>query len=839
MSDKILETNFDEELKKSYLAYAMSVITDRALPDARDGLKPVQRRILHAMNELGLASAGEHKKSARIVGETMGKYHPHGDSSIYDAMARLAQSFSLRVPLVDGQGNFGSIDGDSPAAMRYTEAKMAPAGELMLSDIEENTVGFVPNFDESLREPSVLPSLLPNLLINGSSGIAVGMATNIPPHNPGEVLSALSEYLGGGCSLSAEELAGLLQGPDFPTGGEIVGQGGIRELYATGRGKITLRGRASIEETKNRFIIAVTEVPFGVPKERLVNQIAEELSKSAIDGIVAVRDESDRSGNRVVVEMHKRTDPKAVLSLLYSNTSLSTTFGGNMLALVDGSPKLLTLKELFDVYIGHRREVVRGRTQYRLDRDRARLHIVEGLLKALDVLDEIIRLIRASASTKEARKGLVEQFAFSELQADAILEMRLARLTGLERDALVRENKKLRSNIAEYESILAKPKKLDSVVVKEFDQVRETLSGMGLCGRRTTIADEEPAASKKSSPGQMNLVFEKIPPSVVYAEDGYIRKKDVKRAPKDDDGLYVSGDLVYALSDDGRLYMREKKGIPGVDSRKLVSVNEYFGAEKDAKLVLLSPDIHDIAFFVTKNGDVKKMTFDAMRGDTSRKNSSKKVFPAGEGERIFRILPAGAGCDLVLVTASGKAIRIPEGTFREMGPGGGGVAGINIAEDDELADGMILAPGDADGYIAVFANGNKCSRFPAESLKPSGRGGKGMYIHRGDKPSMGRVQSISVLFPGDVLVFPSGAEGASGNLIPERGISTHTAASLGTLPEDGKWTVRREKRKMSKGNGQPDGEDQSDDPDDDGSNGGGASAREDGDGENGAEETVE
>ncbi len=487
----------------------------------------------------------------------------------------------------------------------------------MQADIGERTVPFVPNFDESLKEPSVLPSLLPNLLINGSSGIAVGMATNIPSHNPEEIMNALSEYLSGGCSLSVDEVADMVQSPDFPTGGEIVGMNGVREMYTTGRGKITLRGKATIEETKNRYNIVVTEVPFGVPKERLVAQIAEELAKQNVDGVAAVRDESDRAGNRVVVELYKRTDPKAVLSLLYSNTSLSTTFGGNMMALVNGVPKLMTLKDMFDVYIGHRRSVVTERTKFRLERDSARLHIVEGLLKALDVLDEIIRLIRSSKNTKEAREGLIDNFYFSALQADAILEMRLARLTGLEREALVKEDKKLRSNIALYNEILSKPKKLDRVVLDEFKNVLDMLCAMpGICPRRTMVVEEEPSApgKKSSSPGQISLVFDKPVPCAVFVEDGYIKKKDLKKRAVIEQGIPVLGDTVFAAGSDGRLYIREKKAVPDASTRKLSGVNSFFGAPDSVELELLSPDIHDMVFFVTDYGSVKKMSFDTLIG---------------------------------------------------------------------------------------------------------------------------------------------------------------------------------------------------------------------------------
>ena len=806
-SQTIIDTPFDEELKTSYLSYAMSVIADRALPDARDGLKPVQRRILHAMNELGLSASGEHKKSARIVGETMGKYHPHGDSSIYDAMARMAQSFSLRVPLVSGQGNFGSLDGDPPAAMRYTEAKMAEAGELMQADIKENSVPFVPNFDESLKEPAVLPSLLPNLLINGSSGIAVGMATNIPPHNPGEVMDGLSEYLKGNCSLSVSEVASLLEGPDFPTGGEIVGNDGIGELYRQGRGRIVVRGRVNIEETQNRFFIVITEVPYGVPKERLVGEIAEEINKKNVDGIVAVRDESDREGNRVVVEMYKRADPGAVLNLLYAGTSLQTTFGGNLTALIGGAPRVMTLKDMFDAYIGHRRDVVTNRTRFRLERDKARLHIVEGLLRATDMLDEIIELIRESGSPAEAKKGLVETLGFSSLQSDAILAMRLGSLTKLERTGLEREEKELESRIARYEKILGSGRELDKVLLKEFGEVKDALVKMGGAERRTSFIEENRQAEQGTGAGnsQLSLPFGASPlvPAIVFIEGGHIKKKDVKRPPAPGGaGAYFTGETIFAVSLGGRFYSRERKGIPDADSRKLESATEFFGAEQDEKLTLISPDEHDIVFFVSPDGSVKKMTLDEMRGSGARKNTSRQIFPLGEGESLFKILPCSSGSDIVLVTANGKCLRIKEDAFRAMGPGGRGVAGISIdtaGVQDRLADAIAVKEAEGDNVSLAactrrepssgVTSENKIFRFELASLKTSGRGGKGIYIHRGDNPSAGEVFKIGLLRETDILVFKDG-ETMNVSDIPVRDISTHTLASLTEL-KGGVFSVRR------------------------------------------------
>ncbi|NLM71522.1 MAG: DNA topoisomerase 4 subunit A [Synergistaceae bacterium] len=805
MSEIILETGFDEELKNSYLSYAMSVITERALPDARDGLKPVQRRILHAMKELALSPSGAHKKSARVVGETMGKYHPHGDSSIYEAMARMAQPFSLRVPLVDGQGNFGSLDGDSPAAMRYTEVRLAAEGEMMHADVDEETVDFVPNFDESLEEPSVLPAVLPNLLINGTSGIAVGMATNIPPHNPVETLSLLSEYLGEGCMWSAAEVASRMPGPDFPTGGEIVGRNGVREMYETGRGKFTLRGKTHIEETKNRNLVVITEIPYGATKSRIVKQIADRLDERGVDGVVAVRDESDRSGDRVVVELHRRVDAEAVRALLLSSTQLSGTFGGNMLALVGGAPATMSLKDVFDCFIGHRREVVRRRTEYRLNRAEARLHIVEGLLKALDLLDEIISLIRSSKTTAEARAGLVERLGFSILQAGAILDMRLGKLVGLEREALAREEKQLRKSIAEYRAILGSEKKLDSVVLREFDGLAAHFAKGPLAARRTAILDEEPEAKRgKDSPGQVRLSFEQPGPCVVSIDgEGYIRKRDVRRRPRDEEGsAFITEGLVFAIGDDGRFYSRERAGIPDASTRKLVSATEFFGADEGTSLALISPDMHDSALFVFADGSLKRTSLDAMRGETSRRNTSRYVVAMKDGERLFAAVPLREEVvlDAVLLSKLGRAIRIPAGNVPLKGISSRGVSGMALEEDDSLAAALVIPGADAapeDLHAVVRASNGLFFRFQLGSLRTSRRGGKGLYVHRGERPSFGEVVQAAALSPGDGLVADDGS------ILPMEDVGLrktgeHTLVSMTKL--DGVGELRPE-RGRNGGNG--------------------------------------
>src|SRR2546423_9106692 len=483
----LVPVNIEDEMRKSYVDYAMSVIIGRALPDVRDGLKPVHRRILAGMRDMGLASNRAYRKCAKIVGEVMGNYHPHGDGPIYDALVRMAQDFSYRYPLVDGQGNFGSIDGDPPAAMRYTEARMAPFAEALLEDIDKETVDFVPNYDEDREEPSYLPSKVPNLLVNGSNGIAVGMATNMPPHNLTEVCEAVIHVINNP-QVKIAELIKHVPGPDFPTAGIIHGRSGIHQAYQTGRGTITMRARASIErQGKDRDVIIVTEIPYQVNKARLVEKIAELVTEKRLEGISDIRDESDRHGMRIVIELKRGEQGLGILNNLYKLTPMQTTFGVINLAIVNGQPKILSLLEILRLFVEHRVEVVRRRAQYELRQAEARAHILEGLMKALDRIDAIIKLIRAAKTTHEAREGLIAQFEFSEIQAKAILEMQLQRLTSLERQKIEDELKELREKIAELKEILASEAKMRDVIVRELRDVQKKYGGT----RRTEIIDEE------------------------------------------------------------------------------------------------------------------------------------------------------------------------------------------------------------------------------------------------------------------------------------------------------------------------------------------------------------
>jgi len=518
--DRIIPIDLQGEMKKSYIDYAMSVIAARALPDVRDGLKPVQRRILYSMAELGVTPDKPYRKSARIVGDTMGKYHPHGDNSIYDAMARMAQDFSIRYMLVDGHGNFGSVDGDSPAAMRYTEARLSKISMEMLADINKDTVDFGPNFDESLQQPLVLPARFPNLLVNGVNGIAVGMATNIPPHNIGEVIDAVVKIIDNKVidqDTEIDDLLKIVKGPDFPTYGRILGKSGIKRAYRTGRGKILVRAKADIETyAGNKQRILVTELPYQVNKARLIMKIAELVKEKKIEGIADLRDESGRSGMRIVIELKRDANANIVLNKLYKHTSMQETFGFNMLALVDNEPKILNLKEMLTHYLAHQEDVVTRRTKYDLKKAEERAHILEGLLKALDVIEEVIALIRASKNVAEAKTGLMEKFAFTEVQAQAIVDMRLRALTGLEREKLVKELEELHTLITRLKAILADEKLLLGVIREELTVIREKYQDP----RRTVITYDE---------GEINLedLIKDELAAITMTHLGYIKRMPI------------------------------------------------------------------------------------------------------------------------------------------------------------------------------------------------------------------------------------------------------------------------------------------------------------------------
>ncbi|WP_024822917.1 DNA gyrase subunit A [Aminobacterium mobile] len=689
---KVIPLPLVEEIKHSYLDYAMSVIVGRALPDARDGLKPVQRRILYAMMELGLRHSSSYKKSARVVGETMGKYHPHGDAAIYETMVRMAQDFSMRYRLVDGQGNFGSIDGDPAAAMRYTEARLYEIGELMLADIDENTVDWGPNFDESLQEPLYLPAMLPNLLINGSSGIAVGMATNIPPHNLSEVIDAL-EYLidTDPENVDLGEILLRMPGPDFPTGGVILGREGIIEAYQTGRGKLITRGKTEVEEGKRgKTSVVITEIPYMVNKTNLIETIAKNVQDKHIDGITDIRDESDREGLRIVLEINKDTDPNLVLRQLYRRTQLQSTFGVINLALVDGHPRELPIIEMLSIFLNHRRNVVRRRTQFRLEKAQARAHIVEGLVKALDIIDEVIALIRGSKTTDEARKGLIEKLGFSELQAQAILDMRLQRLTGLEREKLETELAQLLSDIERFQSILGNPKILDAVIKEELLDLKKRFGDE----RKTEIIEAFEELSLEDLIPESDIV-------VVLSQDGYLKRKDLEEyslqgrggkgrkgatlQEEDEIALVAVTEThqdIYLFTSMGRVFALRGYMIPESKSGRGKMVNRFIALEEGERVVAMhgrAVEGAQYAFFITKKGTAKRLDLSELKNLT---RAGRRVLGLDEGDEIAQIVLTSGEDHLLIVTAQGQALRVEESEFRPMGRAARGVRGIRLAKGD-------------------------------------------------------------------------------------------------------------------------------------------------------------
>lgn len=730
---KVVPINIEHEMKKSYLLYSMSVIVGRALPDVRDGLKPIHRRILYAMNELGLTPDKPYRKSATIVGEVMGKYHPHGDAAIYETLVRMAQDFSYRYPLIDGHGNFGSVDGDPAAAMRYTEARMTRITMELLADINKDTVDFGPNFDDSLKEPKVLPSRFPNLLVNGSSGIAVGMATNIPPHNLGEVIDATTMLIDNP-ECTVRDLMKAIKGPDFPTAGLILGREGFREAYETGRGTIRMRARAQIETALNgKSSIIVTEIPFQVNKARLIESIAELARERKIDGIADLRDESDRSGMRIVIELRRDANPSVVLNQLYKHTQMEASFGVIMLVLVNGEPKVINLKETLYYYIEHQKEVVTRRTRFDLNKAEERAHILEGLRIALDNLDAVIKLIRQSRTPDIAREGLMREFGLSERQAQAILDMRLQRLTGLERDKIEAEYKEVSELIIKLRGILADERKVMGVIKEELLAIKERFGDP----RRTQITDE---ATK--------LEIEDLVPSedivVTLTHDGYIKRvpvntyKSQRRGGKGITGLntreqdfvehlFVTNthDFILLFTDRGRMYTIRGYEIPeagrqarGVSIVNLVSMAPGEKIRAVIPIKEFNPDQY--LLMVTKHGTVKKTP--ASEYDTGRK-SGLIALTLDEGDDLIAVKLTRGDQEIIVVTAKGLAIRFPEEEIRSMGRTARGVKGIRLLEGDEVVA-MDTVKDGAD-LLIITANGYG-KRTPISEYRVQSRGGKGI-----------------------------------------------------------------------------------------------------------------
>ncbi|GAA0071831.1 DNA gyrase subunit A [Clostridium sardiniense] len=733
---KVIPVDIKNEMKKCYIDYAMSVIVGRALPDVRDGLKPVHRRILFSMHELGLAPEKGYRKCARIVGEVLGKYHPHGDSSVYDALVRMAQDFSMRYMLVDGHGNFGSVDGDSAAAMRYTEAKMNKIASQMLRDISKDTVEFIPNFDGEEKEPSVLPSRFPNLLVNGSSGIAVGMATNIPPHNLGEIIDGTIMLIDNP-ELQILDLMTAIKGPDFPTAGTIMGKSGIRSAYETGRGKIIVRAEAEIEEENNRHKIIVTELPYQVNKARLIENIADLVKDKRINGISDLRDESDREGMRIVIELKRDANPSVVLNLLYKHTKMQDTFGVTMLALVDNEPQILNLKQVLSHYINFQKDVITRRTVFELNKAEARAHILEGLRIALDNIDEVISIIRNSKTTEIAKNTLIERFNLSDKQCQAILEMRLRRLTGLERDKIEEEYAELMKEIEYLKSILASEEKLLSVIKEELLEIKNRYNDE----RRTKIENNVNEIDVEDLIQEQEIV-------ITLTHTGYVKRisSDVYSAQKrggkgiqamstkEDD--FVEHVMVTSTHSDvlfftnrGRVYKLRGYQIPEAGrTAKGTNIINLIPIEPDERIetVLTVNDVYEngYLFMGTKNGIVKKTNL------TEFKNLRKNGLIAinlREGDELLKVKMTRGDANIIMVTQNGLAIKFNEADVRSMGRTASGVKAISLADDD-MAVCMDIAVDDE--YLLVVSENGFGKRTPTTEYKVQNRGGKGLLTYK-------------------------------------------------------------------------------------------------------------
>ena len=733
---KVIAVDINKEMKRCYIDYAMSVIVGRALPDVRDGLKPVHRRILYSMSELGLAPEKGYRKCARIVGEVLGKYHPHGDSSVYDALVRMAQDFSMRYMLVDGHGNFGSVDGDSAAAMRYTEAKMNKIAVEMLRDITKETVDFIPNFDGEEKEPVVLPSRYPNLLVNGSSGIAVGMATNIPPHNLGEVIDGTIMLIDNP-EVTVLELMTSIKGPDFPTGATIMGKAGIRAAYETGKGRIIVRAKAEIEEENNRHRIVVTEIPYQVNKAKLIENIADLVKDKRIVGISDLRDESDREGMRIVIELKKDANPNVVLNLLYKHTKMQDTFGVIMLALVNNEPKILNLKQVLSHYIEFQKEVVTRRTVFELNKAEARAHILEGLRIALDNIDEVISIIRSSKTTEIARNTLMDRFGLSDKQAQAILEMRLRRLTGLERDKIEEEYAELMKQIEYLKSILASEEKLLSVIKEELIEIKRRYND----DRRTSI-------EKVMNEIDIEDLIQEEDVVVTLTHSGYIKRISADTysaqrrggrgiqamSTKEDDFVeHVSitsthSDVLF-FTNKGRVYKLRAYEIPDAGrTAKGTNIINLIAIEQDERIetvLTIGDDVSDgFLFMGTKQGLVKKTPLSEFKN--LRKNGLIAI-NLREGDELLKVKVTRGDADIILVTQDGNAIRFNETDVRPMGRTASGVRSINLREND-IAVCMDIAVEDED--LLVISENGFGKRTPITEYKVQRRGGTGLITYK-------------------------------------------------------------------------------------------------------------
>lgn len=718
--EKIIPVNIEDEMKSAYIDYSMSVIVSRALPDVRDGLKPVHRRVLYGMLELGVTASRAHKKSARIVGEVLGKYHPHGDTSVYDAMVRMAQDWSLRYPLVNGQGNFGSVDGDSPAAMRYTEAKLRKVAEEILSDLDKDTVDFTPNFDDSLNEPSVLPTRIPNLLVNGASGIAVGMATNMPPHNLTEVVNGTIAYIDNR-EIDVEGLMEHIKAPDFPTGGTIYGYDGVRDAFMTGRGRVVMRGKARIEETKSgREVIIVEEIPFQVNKADMIKKTADLVNDKKIEGISDIRDESDRNGMRIVYELKRDSIPNVVLNQLYKYTALQTSFSVNNIALVKGRPKLLNLKDMIGAFVEHRHEVVVRRTKFELRKAEERAHILEGLLIAIDNLDAVIKLIRASANPDEARKGLMETFELSEIQAKAILDMRLQKLTGLERDKIRAEYDELMKTIEYLKSILDNEDLRMNIIKEELLEVKEKygderkslIEYSGADFRMEDMIADESVVITISHLGYMKRTS--LTEYRTQTRGGVGSRGSTTRNEDFLEHLFVATNHNYMLifTKKGKCFWMRVFEIPeGSKTSKGRAIQNLLNIEKDDKVMayinvtdLKDEDILNNNYIVmcTKKGVVKKTLLEAY--SRPRQNGINAI-TIREGDELLEAKLTNGENEILMATRSGRAIRFKEQDVRSMGRTASGVRGVSMKDDKDEVVGMICVDDPSKTVLVVSENG--------------------------------------------------------------------------------------------------------------------------------------
>ncbi len=764
----IEQVDIDQQMRAAYLDYAMSVIVARALPDARDGLKPVHRRILYAMHDMGINAGTAYKKSARIVGEVLGKYHPHGDAAVYESMARMAQDFSMRYLLIDGQGNFGSVDGDAPAAMRYTEARLSRMAEEMLADIEQDTVDFIDNFDATLKEPSVLPARLPNLLLNGSSGIAVGMATNIPPHNLSELVAAISYLIDNNeriDEITNDELLNLVPGPDFPTGGVIVGSEGILQAYSTGRGRIVLRGQAHIEDMNGgRQRIVITEIPYLLNKSSLLERIAELAREGKLSDISDLRDESDRRGMSVIIELRRGAQPMKVLNQLYKYTPLQSTFGVQMLALVEGEPRLLSLKRMLQVYIDHRQDVIVRRSRFELNKARARAHILEGLLIALANLDEVIQTIRQSPDADAAKQRLMDRFKLSELQAQAILDLQLRRLAALERQKIEDEQRQTLERIAFLEDLLASPSKVLDLIKTDLAELSKKYADP----RRTRIAHE----AKEDFREEDLVVDEAVLISIT--QRGYVKRVAAKsfrlqqrggrgvagHATKQEDEVMFlfparTLDTILFFSDKGKVYSEKAHQIPDADrtARGIPIVNVLsMSAGETITAAVAVPDFvaAEYCTMATRNGKVKRV--ELAEFSAVRPSGLIAIGLEEEDELGWARLTDGEN-EIILVTENGQALRFAEASVRAMGRTAGGVKGIGLSQGDHVASMEVVEEG---GELLVITTGGSGKRTSLIDYPPKGRATGGVQtIDPKSLKELGVIAAARVVQPADELTIIS------------------------------------------------------------------------------------